>query len=176
MRKIIIVGTLHAGLTPEDELKEVLEKFNPDQVLVEIIQKDIDNKKFDSYPSEMIFAYKWANNKGIKVRGFDYKINVLKEKMTEEDNKKVIEEQKELIKKTGKFDWKDMNKEENLKLLKIESAERLVDPKKEKKREIEMLENINKVMISKGVVVIITGVGHLGFFRKNIKDALFPFR
>ena len=96
--------------------------------------------------------------------------------MTEEDNKKVIEEQKELIKKTGKFDWKDMNKEENLKLLKIESAERLVDPKKEKKREIEMLENINKVMISKVVVVIITGVSHLGFFLKNIKDALFPFR
>lgn len=176
MRKIIIVGTLHAGLTPKNELREVLDKFNPDQVLVEIIQKDINNKKFDSYPPEMIFVFKWANNKGILVKGFDYEINVLKKKMTEEDNKKVIEEQKELMRKTEKFNWKDMNKEENLKLLRIESAEKLVDPKKERKREIKMLKNINKVMISKGVVVIITGVGHLGFFQRNIKDALFPFR
>ena len=173
MRKIIIIGTLHAGLTPENELQEVIEKFNPDQLLVEIAEEDIKNGKIDSYSPEMIFAYNWAKKCGIKVNGFDSKINVLKEGMTEKDNQLVIEEQKRIIKN---FNWKDMNKLTNLRKLDTDSAKELTDPKKEAKRESELLENIKNAMISDGSIMIITGSGHLGFLGKHIKDAFFPFR
>ena len=79
MGRIIIIGTLHAGMTSEKELKVILEKYNPYQILVEISQKDINNGAIDSYPSEMIFAYRWAKNRGKKINGFDAKINTLKE-------------------------------------------------------------------------------------------------
>ena len=51
MRKIIIIGTLHVGLTPDNELKEVLEEYNPDQILVEIDEKDLGKKKFLQSPN-----------------------------------------------------------------------------------------------------------------------------
>lgn len=60
MRKIIIIGTLHAGLTPNQELKEFLEYTKPTQVLVEILEEDLHQKKLDSYPSEMVYTLKWA--------------------------------------------------------------------------------------------------------------------
>ena len=40
-RKIIVIGTLHAGITPNNELKAVIESFKPDQLLVEIANDDI---------------------------------------------------------------------------------------------------------------------------------------
>ena len=173
MRKIIIIGTLHAGLTPENELKEVLEKYNPNQLLIEIAEEDIKNREFYSYPLEMVFAYDWANKNKVKVNGFDLKIDVLRKGMKEEDNQKVIEEQKKLM---NNFSWKDMNKAENLKKLDTDSAKNLVDSKKEEKREFEMLKNIKNSMIDNGKILIITGCGHLDFFEKHIINAVFPFR
>ncbi len=175
MRKIIIIGTLHAGLTPENELKEVLEKYSPDQLLVEIVEEDVKKEKFDSYPPEMIFVYKWAKKNKIKVNGFDSKIDVFSKGMAEEDNEKVIQEQKILMNNLN-LKWKDMNKAENLKKLDTDSAKKLVDPEKEAKRESEMLKNIKKSMIRGGTIVIITGCGHLEFLERHIKDAIFPFR
>ncbi len=173
MKKIIILGTLHAGLTPEDELKEVLEEYNPHQLLIEIAEEDIKNGKFDSYPPEMVFAYNWAKKNKVKVNGFDSKIDVLRKGMTEEDNQKLIEKQKKLM---NIFTWKDMNKTENLKKLDADSAKNLIDQKKEEKREFEMLKNIKNSMIENGKILIITGCGHLDFFEKYISNAIFPFR
>jgi len=173
MKKIIIIGTLHAGLTPKNELKEVLEKYNPNQLLIEIAEEDIKNREFYSYPLEMVFAYDWANKNKVKVNGFDLKIDVLRKGMKEEDNQKVIEEQKKLM---NNFSWKDMNKAENLKKLDTDSAKNLVDSKKEEKREFEMLKNIKNSMIDNGKILIITGCGHLDFFEKHIINAVFPFR
>ena len=52
--------------------------------------------------------------------------------------------------------------------------EKFVDINKLNKRQSEMLDNINKSMIGEGNILIITGCGHLEFFRKNLKSALFP--
>lgn len=46
----------------------------------------------------------------------------------------------------------------------------------EKLRKNEMLKNIQNNIIKSGTAVIITGVAHLDFFERNIKDAVFPFR
>ena len=85
MRKIIIIGTLHS-YTPSNELKEILEKYKPNQLLVEITQENINKNNFKSYPEEMVFAYGWAIKNKIKVNGFDSTINVFMEGKTEEAN------------------------------------------------------------------------------------------
>lgn len=172
MRKIIVIGTLHAGITPNQGLEEALKDHHPDQILVEIAQDDIDNNKIETYPPEMIFAYQWALKNNIKVNGFDSKINTLKKGMGEEDNQKAIEKQTEIMQG---FTWKDMNKPENNKKLDIKEAKILVDHNKENKRNREMLQNINNLMLNEGVIVILTGCGHLDFFEKNLQ-ALFPYR
>ncbi|MDO8513036.1 MAG: hypothetical protein Q7S37_00845 [bacterium] len=171
MTKIIIVGTLHAGITPNSELEEVIESYKPDQILVEIKNEDIIKDNVDSYPPEMIFAYQWAKKNGIKVAGFDSDIDVFKEGITDADNQRLIEQQKKLIKTS----WKEFNKKENEKLLDIEGID-IVDHQKERERELDMLRNINKIIINSGVVLIITGCGHLNFFEDNIDRAIFPFR
>ncbi|MEK6842233.1 MAG: hypothetical protein AABX84_00295, partial [Nanoarchaeota archaeon] len=59
MRKIYIIGTIH-GMTPNNELKSILKKINPNQILVEITEKYLKNKKFKNYPKEMVYAYSWG--------------------------------------------------------------------------------------------------------------------
>ena len=79
LRKIIVIGTLHAGITPNNELKDVIESFEPDQLLVEIVNDDIVKNDLSSYPPEMIFAFEWAKSNKVKVAGFDSKIDVFRE-------------------------------------------------------------------------------------------------
>jgi hypothetical protein len=121
----------------------------------------------------MIFAFEWAKSNNVKVAGFDSKINVFREGVMPEDNQVIIEKQKKLI---NKLSWKDFNKIENEKLLAVDGLDELIDQDKERVREDEMLKNIEASIIGSGTVVIITGTAHLNFFKRNIKDAIFPFR
>ena len=127
MQNIIIIGTLHAGLTPNKELKKIFSEYKPTQILVEINQDDLDKNDISKYPPEMIFTYRWAIKNNIKVNGFDSKINVFREGVTGNDNQKLIEEQEKLIKN---YSWRDFNKIEKEKLLDIGD---ITDPAKEKK-------------------------------------------
>lgn len=171
MQKIIIIGTLHAGITPNSELKKVLREYMPDQILVEIQERDIINNNIDNYPPEMIFALRWARINSVKVSGFDSDINVFNEGITNADNLALIEQQKKLI----KMPWKEFNKAENEKILDIEGSS-LVNQEKEKEREIDMLNNIKGAMLDSGTILIITGCAHLKFLEKKIEKAIFPFR
>lgn len=173
MRKIIIIGTLHVGLTPKNELQELLDRFKPDQLLVELSNDDIINDKIGLYSDEMLFAYDWAKDNDVLVNGFDANISVLSAAKNEEDNNEVIEEQKKIIEK---YSWKDFNKTSYLKLLNTEKEARLIDRKKWDLREEKMLENILENIIPEGMVLIVTGSGHIPFFEKNIKDAIFPLK
>ncbi len=118
----------------------------------------------------MVFTYQWAIRNKVKVNGFDSKINIFKQGITEKDNQMLIEKQKKLIQS---FSWKDFNKKDKIKLLDIGN---ITDPEKEKQRQQEMLNNINNALDKQGTVLIITGCGNLNFFEKNIKNAIFPFR
>ena len=114
------------------------------------------------------YRNKIKNN--VKVNGFDSKINIFREGVTDNDNQKLIEEQEKLIKN---YSWRDFNKIEKEKLLDIGD---ITDPAKEKEREDEMLNNINEAIDDNGTILVITGCGHLNSFEKNIKNAIFPFR
>ena len=71
MSKLVVIGTLHANLTPEDELLGIIESYTPQQILVEISQTDLGAGNTASYPPEMIAVYRWAQLRGIDVQGFD---------------------------------------------------------------------------------------------------------
>lgn len=172
-RKIIVIGTLHAGITPNNELEAVIKSFQPDQLLVEIANDDIVKDDLSLYPPEMIFAFEWAKNNKVSVIGFDAKINVFQEGIMPEDNQVIIEKQKELMKNLS---WKNFNNIENEKLLDVDGFEKLIDRNKERVRENEMLKNIETNITESGTIVIITGTAHLNFFEQHIKDAIFPFR
>lgn len=172
MRKLIFIGTLHARLTPKTELFSVLDEYDFDLILIEVQQSDLDSNNLDRYPPEMLDAFSYAKSKGIKVKGFDCGFNVILKGKSDDDNLAVIEEQKKLL---AGLNWKDFNKEINLKLIDIKSENDLIDQEKWDERENLMMENIEKELID-GTVIIITGAGHLKYFEKYFKDAEFPFR
>jgi hypothetical protein len=170
--ELIFIGTLHAGLTPHNELQAILEKYAPELLLIEISQSDIDSNNLSDYPDEMVFAFEWAKTNNIQVKGFDSKINTLMDNKTSLDNEAVIAEQKILL---GKHTWIDANIDKVMRLLDTAESIALTDKSKEHLREEEMRDNINK-LISNSKIVILTGVDHLPFFEKTFKNAIFPFR
>lgn len=174
MKKVIIIGTIHGRFTPNRELKEVLEKYSPDQIFVELAEEDVAKNKLKRYPSEMIFALHWAKKNKVKVNCFDVTGSVLRKGITKYEIKTLIKEFNKLI-KDSKFTWKDMNKGEKLKILDTPNYLNAFNPEKEKMREMKMLANIKKAMLKSGIIIIITGAGHLAFFETHLKGAEFPF-
>ena len=171
MREIFIIGTIHdKNLMNIKELTEILEKIEPDQLLIEIEEEDLNHESFyyKPYPNEMVCAYYWAKDNKIKVNGFDYDICVLKNISKRKLDKVLIN----INKKIKGFDWKEFNKKENRRFF-HEDDEKSIDKKKWIKREKIMLTNIYNKMVKNGKIVILTGVGHLDFFEKNIKGAKF---
>lgn len=177
MRKIYIIGTLHNMLPKyKEELKSLLEDINPDQVLVEIVDKDLKTKKIRKYPKEMRFAYRWGMKHDKKTNGFDTPIDVVKKSVTKKELKKAEEEALSIIDKYG-LTWKDFNKPKYEHIKEIDILEnQIIDRPKDKLRQRQMLENIQKMIIEDGTVLILTGAGHLSFFEQNIKEAIFPLR
>ncbi len=174
MKKIIIIGTLHDGFTPRQELIGVLTKCAPDQLLVEMTVKDIEKRKIVSYPIEMRQAYQWALRNKIKVAGFDSPINTLKKGVQEKDYKNPVFKQNARKLMKG-LTWKDMNKAENDSIL-GPLINPLINQDKRKQREKEMVKNIRKAVIPRGKIVIVTGAGHLRHFEKAFPHAEFPLR
>ncbi|MDP1694795.1 MAG: hypothetical protein Q8L34_04610 [Candidatus Woesearchaeota archaeon] len=171
MRRIIFIGTIHCGVTDEKELELLLSNYKPNQLLVEIAQEDLDNKKLKPYPPEMVFGYKWAKKHKIQVNGFDSPINVLKEGLTAEHRKRILDKQLAIIKK---YNWKDFNKKYYCK--KIGFYREYIDVEKNKRRNEEMVKNIEILIQTRGIIVVLTGAGNLTYFEKHVKDTEFPLR
>ncbi len=171
MTEVILIGTLHAGLTPNKELEEVILSLSPNKILVEICQDDIDKDNLKEYPEEMVFALNWSLKNKVEVKGFDVHIDI---KIEDENcnNAELIEESKRKIKD---YNWKEMNDRNKIRLL--DFIDNHINLDKERERELGMLDNINKeIKIFNGIVLIITGVGHLDFFGKHMKGVKFLFR
>jgi len=132
MVSLIFIGTLHYGITPEDELIKLLENLKPSLLLVEICQEDIETNNIQEYPDEMKAALKWAANKHVVVRGFDSKIEPLRKDASSEDIKSLNDEQMTIIKR---HDWKDFNRVSLIKTLRTKSWHKVIDESKDIQRE-----------------------------------------
>ncbi len=180
MRKIFIIGVAH-NFVPKKDLIKILEKYSPDQVMIEVTASDLKNKKFKNYGKEFKDAYEWCKKNRKKVTGFDYWQKDWKDLRHLNKNEKkelnvILKDASKFVKKYG---WKSLNKKRHIrhfdvidkKLKKI-----LLDQYKYlKPRQKKMLANVKKRILKKGIIIILTGVGHLDFFQKHLK-AEFPFR
>jgi len=171
MLKIIFIGVLHCGFTPLKELEQLILSYKPNQLFVEIKQEDIDSNNIENYPPEMIFASRLAIQKQIHLKGFDSNINITTSNSTKEQEETIIKKQEEIIQK---YDWKNFNKEKYDQLLKVEGWDGLIDEHKWLAREEEMENNIKKILPQEGTVLVITGAGHISFFKKVFPKASFP--
>lgn len=129
---------------------------------------------------EMGFATTWASTKSIPVGFFDTGMSVLKEGVSEEDP-----EYQELVNReiweAQAFSWQELNKKEPWKKGRLADVQwefwrKYIDPHKWEVREEKMLENIKRLKIPQGTVLILTGAGHLDFFERELPEAEFPFR
>ena len=173
--KTYVIGTVH-NMIPKykEELKSIFENINPDQMLVEIVQKDLFGNNFKKYPKEMVYAYRWGiKNKKI-VNGFDVPITIIKKGISK---KRLKELEKEAFRILSRHNWKEWNKTKYDKNKEFDKLmKRVLDFKKHRIRQNKMLTNIQKMMIKDGKILILTGAAHLRFFKRNLKKAIFPFR
>jgi hypothetical protein len=173
-RKIIVIGTMH-NMFPKakGELDRILEKINPDQVFVEIDSKDLNSKALNSYPKEMIFAYKWALKNKKVIGAFDIDMELNKKESTQEKENKI---EKDWMNKYAKKDWRYFNKDTSKIRESIWTIEKILDKKKILTRQKIMLKNIKNLALKEGTILVLTGAFHLDFFSKNLKGAIFPYR
>ncbi len=181
MQRVVIIGTLHLGLTPLNELKSTLETLKPNQVLVELPQNIEDKIKTESSSNEMVFAANWAQINNIPVGCFDVdEGNTLKDGISE-NNEDYLDLVKQQVSEIKAFSWKELNNDRLWREGRLGKIERklytdCVDNKKDEAREERMLENIKRLMLPNGTIVILTGIGHLNFFEKNLPDSEILFR
>ena len=171
MRKIIVIGTIHNYPSCRRQLKQILKKLNPDQVLVEIIDADLKKRKFKNYPKEFIDAYEWAvKNKKI-INGFDVPIRIEKPFF----KKELRQINRDMANVISKHDWKEWNKSKYDDEI-YGLTKNVIYVKKHKLRQRKMLVNIKRTMIPRGKILVLTGIGHLNFFERYLKIADFLFR
>ncbi len=179
MKEIIIIGTLHGDFTPKAELKEVLNSLNPDKVLVELSPEELARPVVKSIRDDMFTAYDWATENNKETAVFDVENETLKEGVTGKEPEfaefgSAIEE---LLKKHS---WKELNKKEpwkNSGVLDLENKlmEKYFNVEKIKERDFIMLQNIKDNLIE-GKNVVLTGIGHLTFFKEQMPEAKLLFR
>lgn len=167
------IGTLHKHLTPEDELIRIIESYSPRRVLVEITQEDMEQGDVASYPPEMQAILVWARSKNIEAYGMDSAIHTFKAGTSEHDVQNLDIEQRAII---DQHDWKDFNQAALDKILETKTWQKIVDTAKDNERNQEMYDNI--VRLTQGLasqpIVVVTGSGHIPFFREKFPDAHFP--
>lgn len=178
--EIIIIGTLHTGWTPHDELIELLKNIEPNNILVELSKEELSTeRRKTSIRDEMIAAYDWATGNNIPVNVFDTENNILREGITGTEPF-FIQHGQQMKKILKNYSWKDLNSDKpwnlpGIKCLDKEMNERYIDPEKSTKRDIELVNSI-KNLIKQGKNVILIGAGHLDFLEESFPDAEFPLR
>lgn len=180
MKEIILIGTLHKNWTPREELEEVLNDLKPNHLLVELSPEEFnDRPREQSIRDEMFAACDWASKNSVPITLFDIENTFLKEGVTGKEPEffEHGEKSKEILKK---FSWKELNEIKPWQNPEIEKLEQELEQKyyqldKIQEREQAMLKNI-QISLVEGINVILTGTGHLSFFKKEFPDATMPFR
>ena len=115
----------------------------------------------------------------IPVTVFDVEQSGLKEGVTGKEPEFMDHElkSKELLKN---YSWKDLNKIEPWQISEVaalekEIVEKYFDKENSKQREFQMMQNIKQELVD-GRNVIVTGAGHLTFFKEQFPEARIPFR
>lgn len=179
MKEVIIIGTLHGGFTPKEELKELLSSINPDKVLVELSPEELARPVVKSTRDDMFTAYDWATGNNKQVAVFDIENDTLKEGVTGEEPE-FAEFGSAIEGLLKEYSWKELNREEPWKssdVLGLENKlmEKYFNIEKNQERDFTMFQNIKDNLIE-GKNVVLTGTGHLTFFKEQMPEAKLFFR
>lgn len=179
MSKLYVIGTIHLGMTPPAELRQVLENYAPDLLLLELPVEAEAQHEAGKRAEEMIVAREWAKEAGVNVGYFDTPYGILKADIDEDspEFQDLIERQRVEVEK---YTWQELN---NTKLwqegalgdLEKELKAKYFDMDAWHAREEKMLENIQAMLPKEGTIVILTGAGHLDFFAERLPEAELPF-
>jgi len=171
-KQILVYGTVH-NMIPTKELNAILDKNQPDLILVDEYQDNIKMNRLNQSPQEVKDAIAWANANYVNIFGFGLRRTVVKKPLpSKKQLAEVAAAQKKILK--GKS-WKDANKRE-LASLEAKAAEPVIDQKALAQNRKQMLARINEYLPTGNKVVIFVGAAHLEFFQKNLPDAVFPLR
>lgn len=179
MRKISIIGTIHLNWTPAEELMAALDELKPEKLFIELSEDELVANRDDSIRDEMFAAYDWAISNNVPYLAFDIEHSGLKDGVTGKESEFVAHEMKckELL---NDYSWKDLNRTEPWEISEVAALEKEIEDKyfdiaKSREREMRMLENISKELVD-GHNVIVTGAGHLTFFKRELPAAHLVFR
>ncbi len=171
---ILLIGTLHKNLTPNDELRDLLEEIKPTQLFVELPEINSNKRhEAENVSTEMNFAYQWARKHNIPAVSYDTEEVTLEDSVdtTSARYKDLSEMELEEARQLG---WRGSNRK--LPTAWHQLMSEYIDIEKWDARERHMLENIKKNLASSGTVLILTGAAHLDFFEKSLPNAVLPLR
>lgn len=172
MKQVILIGTVHLGLTAIDELTEEVLSHKPDRVLIEA-DKDGNGAQ------EMQLLLSWCKNNNIEYRCFDESLPA--EKESGRPNPEELESfTKEIKDKLSSVSWKDLN---NRSVWESTGAETINQAFTEKFYDANKIKDRNKLidqnippLLAEGINVIVTGAGHLSHLLESIPGSVAPLR
>jgi pheromone shutdown protein TraB len=182
MRTIYLVGTFHGGLTPHNQLADMLFAINPSQIFVELTMdevRDIGSKEL--FRDEMVYVYNWAQEHSTPVFRYDVENDILMQGVTgsEPEFQKLSLQQKDIIEQ---YSWVELNYPENWNIsdefMKIEEEiqNKFINKDKCLEREQAMVREIHNQIDNTGTIVVLCGTGHLRFFKENLPDSVLYFK
>jgi len=172
MKQVIIIGTVHMGFTPVEELIVEVSTHRPDRVFVEVDEAGNGAK-------EMQGLYSWLVSGQVAYVCFDYLLTT--NKYDNQPSQTAINQfTKDMRDKLGVYNWKELNKPEiwmncGAERLNQDFVDKYYDTEKERKREERLVSNIEEQLID-GVNVVVTGAGHVDYFLENISNSSAPLR
>lgn len=172
MKEVILIGTIHLGLTPIEELVSEVVTYNPDRVLIEV-------DKEGNGAEEMKLLLDWCKENNVEYRCFDTAVPA--EKSASRPTQREIIGFAELIKKKlHGVSWKDLN---NRLTWESTGAEDVNQAFTDKFYDLDKIETRNKLieqnippLLTEGTNVVVTGAGHLTHLLAAIPGSTAPLR
>lgn len=179
MKKVIILGTIHLGFTPKDELIKEIEKYKPDQLLIELTEKEVKEGQENSIRDEMFYVHEFASSSAIPYVLFDTDEDTLKDGITGTEPDFLLMEEKVKQVLVGS-DWKELNEahpwlQKDIKEIEDRIVTTYFDTNRMKMREIKIAQNIRENLIE-GTNVVITGCGHITHLLQDLPGSVAPLR
>ena len=172
MRKVILIGTVHLGLTPIDELIDEVISHNPDRILIEIDQDG-------NGAQEMKQLLQWCKDNSAEYHCFD-EAAPAEQSASGPTEKEIVDFTKAIQDKLQGVSWKDLNnpsvwKETGAEEINQAFTDKFYDPEKIKDREKLLDKNISN-LLTEGTNVVVTGAGHMTRLLDSIPGSTAPLR
>jgi hypothetical protein len=167
MRRLLVIGTPHLA-DPDlfQALEDALNQADPDQLILEMQDDAAAGGAPVSGSPEMLFAYRWAEKRGVPVRGHEPSgSSILRDSLASERINALDQELRELVRglsprRTIDIFLKRGAPETSTERRVDAVVDELIDPQKALDRTQAIIAAIRRVAAPEGTVLIICGGAH----------------